>query len=284
MDTEVNVHDGRREDVATPPVPLRTPTSGWGSPTGRGVKAGVLIALLASFAGQTLLVYTDGGAGEPLSPTAQRGRRLWHQNNCQVCHQLYGFGGFLGPDLTNAAVHVTPERLEDLLTNGSEIMPAYEMSPGNVDAVGAFLAAIDRTGRGQARALYGGDPTELLARFETTVERRLLTTAHSPAAAGFEIVRAQVCHACHIPFRRSINGAADMSFVADRLTRDEILTVLRDGVGTAMPAPRLSEDERETVYEYLAWLFAHREELLDELGMSAWGSIEWADVPWWEYR
>ena len=29
------------------------------------------------------------------------GRIVWQKNNCQSCHQLYGLGGYLGPDLTN---------------------------------------------------------------------------------------------------------------------------------------------------------------------------------------
>ena len=29
------------------------------------------------------------------------GRLVWQKYNCHTCHQLYGLGGYLGPDLTN---------------------------------------------------------------------------------------------------------------------------------------------------------------------------------------
>ncbi|MCH7870146.1 MAG: c-type cytochrome, partial [Planctomycetes bacterium] len=32
---------------------------------------------------------------------AKSGLAIWRENNCQACHQIYGYGGFLGPDLTN---------------------------------------------------------------------------------------------------------------------------------------------------------------------------------------
>lgn len=62
--------------------------------------------LVATFAIQTALVYSDERA-DGLSEPAIRGRELWYANACQVCHQVYGNGGFLGPDLTNAARSVT---------------------------------------------------------------------------------------------------------------------------------------------------------------------------------
>ena len=55
----------------------------------------------------------------PLDDLARAGRALWHDHNCQTCHQIYGFGGFLGPDVTNGAQRLgdadgTPEALAEL--------------------------------------------------------------------------------------------------------------------------------------------------------------------------
>ena len=68
-------------------------------------RQGLMLALVCAFVAQTWLVYADpAGKRTPLSPLAARGRALWHRRNCQSCHQIYGFGGFLGPDLTNAVL------------------------------------------------------------------------------------------------------------------------------------------------------------------------------------
>jgi nitric oxide reductase subunit C len=259
----------------------------WDSPCGKAGKFALLVALVASFVTQTYLVYSDPLVGEALSPAAQDGRRIWYANNCQSCHQLYGFGGFLGPDLTNAAPGLTPDRLNTVLTEGSGTMPAFQMTPEDIQAVAAFLDAMDRTGRGQARALYGeGDPSQLLASFEKEVGARLAAAGPSPAATGFDLVVARSCHTCHIPFRRYSNGAADMSRVTGRLTDDRILHVLLNGKGTAMPkpAPEMTEAERTDVLAYLKWLGTNRQQLLDALDMSDAGKIKWADVPWWDFQ
>lgn len=260
----------------------------WDAHCGKTGKLVLLVALVACFAVQTFLVYSDPYVGQPLSETAQHGRRIWYAKNCQSCHQLYGFGGFLGPDLTNAAPGLTSERMNTVLTEGSGTMPAFQMSPDEIEAVTQFLIAMDHTGRGQARALYGDgqDPAQLLATFEQEVESRLAAGGPSPAAIGFDVIRAKACTACHIPFRRYSNGGADMSRVAGRLTDDTIMQVLENGKGTAMPkpSPELTTDEKDAILAYLKWLGANRQDLLEALDMSDAGKIKWADIPWWEFR
>ncbi len=74
----------------------------------------MVVALALAFVVQTGLVYTDDTADNlpSLSEEAQEGWWLWHHHNCQSCHQFFGYGGFLGPDLTNAADRLTDERLQ----------------------------------------------------------------------------------------------------------------------------------------------------------------------------
>ena len=83
----------------------------------------MLCVLVACFAVQTGLVYSDD-VDLQLSQQAIEGRRLFHEKACQVCHQLWGQGGFLGPDLTNSASRVDETRLASLLSVGSGQMPA----------------------------------------------------------------------------------------------------------------------------------------------------------------
>lgn len=113
--------------------------------------------LVAAFAVQGFLVYTDETAANAreLSSAALEGRAIWQAKNCAACHQIYGFGGFLGGDLTNAARHLSRARLEYVLTSGSLQMPAFRLAPAEIDAVHAFLSEVDRTGVGQL-ALDGG--------------------------------------------------------------------------------------------------------------------------------
>ena len=102
----------------------------------------LLMALLVfAYVVQTGIVYFDDTADsrEALSPLALEGRQIWHAHNCQACHQFYGFGGFLGPDLTNAAGRLTRPRLDQVLTKGVLPMPAFWMSSREIDAIEAYL-------------------------------------------------------------------------------------------------------------------------------------------------
>ena len=86
-----------------------------------GTRKILLVSLVLVFFVQTWFVYSDeaGRATPALSAEAARGRELWHEHNCQSCHQIHGFGGFLGPDLTNATLRLTDARLEAVLTGGA---------------------------------------------------------------------------------------------------------------------------------------------------------------------
>jgi nitric oxide reductase subunit C len=246
----------------------------------------LLGTLVACFAVQTLLVYTDEPTG-PLSESAIRGRRIFHGKACQVCHQFYGQGGFLGPDLTNAASRVDDHRLASLLTVGSGQMPAFGLSEGQIADVRAFLVEMDRPdlGRGQLRL---GDPataTTPQALFEVAVEG---AAPPPPARAGFEAFRRGICSTCHFPFQTSPVGAPDLSTAVERLDEAGLRLVLTEGRplrGMPPPTPAFTEEEREQVLAYLRWLNTRRTELEEEVGRRAVGrSLDWGRLPWWEFR
>lgn len=243
--------------------------------------------LVAAFAVQTALVYSDEPTG-PIPEDAIRGRALWHDNGCQVCHQFYGQGGFLGPDLTNAYSAVDTARLRLLLTIGSGQMPAFGFSEAEIRDFRAFLQAMDRPdlGRGQlrmARADSDGAPWD---RFGAAVGP--LLTSEPVAQAGWNAMQGRICTSCHLPLAASPVGAPDLSTVMERLSADELRTVLFQGRianGMPPPTPAFSDEELDAMVTFINWLADHRDAIA--VGMQEGApdrSVRFSDIPWWEFR
>lgn len=246
----------------------------------------LLAVLTASFVVQTGLVYSDG-VDLVLSEDAVRGRKLFHEGSCQVCHQLWGQGGFLGPDLTNAASRVDETRLASLLTVGSGQMPVFGYDALQIGYIRSFLEEIDRpdVGRGQLRL---GDPaagTSPQAAFDAAVEA---AAPPSEAAAGFQSFRAGICTSCHFPFQTSVVGAPDLSNVVERVDDEELMRVLTEGrplKGMPPPVPSFTEQQKAEIVGYLHWLNENRAELLADSGArQAERSVDWSRLAWWEFR
>ncbi|RMH14774.1 MAG: cytochrome c [Gemmatimonadetes bacterium] len=254
---------------------------------GATTKKLLLGALVFAFATQTWLVYTDRRE-PPLDEAALRGRAIWHREACQVCHQVYGQGGFLGPDLTNAASRIDRRRLASLLTVGSGQMPALHLSEPEVDAVWAYLRALDRPdlGRGQLRLgradAAAADPwSPVLAAARAADDEAVRT--------GAEAFAARACRGCHLPLRASPAGAPDLSTVVGRLSVDDLDAVLREGrpaKGMPPPTPAFDEGEREAVKAFFAWMDAERSRLRSALDAAAEARapLSLARLPWWEFR
>lgn len=249
-------------------------------------KKRLLAVLAAGFAIQTILVYGDASTGR-LDEAALRGRRIFHRGSCQVCHQLYGQGGFLGPDLTNAASRVDDTRLASLLTLGSGQMPAFHLSESEIADVRAFLEAIDRPDLGQGQ-LRLGDP----GRGDTPTER-LWAAAREvgpppEASVGMEAMEQRICATCHVPFRTSIVNAPDLSTVVERLDEAELRGVLSSGrpeKGMPPPAPPFTSEEMDGMVAWLTWLNRQRADLLARSGPAPdRPGVDWSRLPWWEYR
>jgi nitric oxide reductase subunit C len=246
----------------------------------------MLSVMVVCFAIQTGLVYSDD-VDLTLSEDAVQGRKLFHDGSCQVCHQLWGQGGFLGPDLTNAASRLDETRLVSLLTVGSGQMPAFNYSAEQIGQVRAFLEEIDRPdlGRGQLRL---GDPdsgTTPQAAFEGAVATVAPT---GTALAGFETFRSGICSTCHFPFQRSIVGAPDLSTAVERVSDDELMTVLADGrpaLGMPPPIPAFSDGQKSELIAWFHWLNENRDTLESESDrrMSQ-RNVDWSRLDWWEFR
>ena len=84
---------------------------------------------------------------------AVSGRIVWQKYNCQSCHQLYGLGGYLGPDLTNVVSN--PKKgemmIKQILKYGVKQMPSYNMPNDDYKCLIEFLKSVDASGLGDPR-------------------------------------------------------------------------------------------------------------------------------------
>ncbi|MBK7561988.1 MAG: cytochrome c [Chitinophagaceae bacterium] len=75
------------------------------------------------------------------------GKKLYQQYNCTACHQIYGLGGYLGPELTTA--QSDPNRGENfmkaLLKGGGPRMPNFHFTDDEINAVISYLKYVDAT-------------------------------------------------------------------------------------------------------------------------------------------
>lgn len=83
-----------------------------------------------------------------MSKEAIAGEQLWQDNNCVACHQLYGLGGYLGPDLTNVISHPDkgPVYVKAFINSGISSMPKFNFNKKESNQIVAFLNHVDETG------------------------------------------------------------------------------------------------------------------------------------------
>ena len=238
--------------------------------------------LLAAFAVQTTLVYTDETADSfgALSADAVRGRRIWHRHNCQTCHQIHGFGGFLGPDLTNAGKRLTDERLHEILTAGNAQMPAFGFDDEQIYYLTTFLDEMAEMGLGVPRSRAPLDPFAV----RTAIDARLAASPPSQRVRqGADLFKLH-CTACHVPLQSTPLGlqtAPDLSTAVERLDDKELTATITAGrVARGMPSwQHLSPGGIGDLVAFLHWLHDERGALLGAVGGG-----EQQPLPWWEYR
>ena len=79
------------------------------------------------------------------------GKMVWQHYNCNACHQIYGLGGYLGPDLTNEYSLKGKDVINAFLISGTSTMPVFHMSEKEMNDLVAFLKDVDRTGSADPR-------------------------------------------------------------------------------------------------------------------------------------
>jgi nitric oxide reductase subunit C len=107
----------------------------------------IILVLVGLFAVQTALIWTSSTSVAPgrgsLSTQALIGRQLYQDHNCTACHQLYGLGGYMGPDLTNVtrAQGKGPDYARGIILHGTQLMPAQQVTPAEAGHLVAYLDA-----------------------------------------------------------------------------------------------------------------------------------------------
>ena len=110
----------------------------------------VFIALLIVYCCYSFLVYAySARVTAPPSAEALAGFDIWQSKNCQACHQVYGLGGYMGPDLTNIISDTTkgPLYAFAFIKLGSPKMPNFNFSDTEANKIIAFLKWVDKSGR-----------------------------------------------------------------------------------------------------------------------------------------
>ncbi len=109
-----------------------------------------MVSLVTIVTIYNIVIYTQSSMSTDsvMSATAIEGERLWQKNNCVSCHQFYGLGGYLGPDLTN----VTSDSMKNeaylhmMFSGGMGAMPEFDFTDEEKKQLYEFLSHVDRTG------------------------------------------------------------------------------------------------------------------------------------------
>ena len=116
------------------------------------LKIAAFSILFTVYAVYSFTVYTKGTEiNLSLAPAEKasinKGKKLFQQYNCIACHQLYGLGGYLGPELTTA--FSDPQRgeiyMKTFLMAGGPRMPNYHFTNEEISSIISYLKYVDAT-------------------------------------------------------------------------------------------------------------------------------------------
>lgn len=116
------------------------------------IKIVAFISLFVAYLVYSIVVYTKGTEKNNVVSSDEltqikKGSLLFQQYNCSSCHQLYGLGGYLGPELTTA--YSDPARgelfMKVFLKSGGQRMPNFHLSDDEINALISFLKHVDES-------------------------------------------------------------------------------------------------------------------------------------------
>ena len=112
----------------------------------------IFIFLFISYIVYSIFIYTKGTRENVLVnasvyPSIQEGKRLFQQHNCISCHQLYGLGGYLGPELTTAFSDSTRGEayMRAFLKVGGNRMPDFHFTDTEINHIINYLKYVDES-------------------------------------------------------------------------------------------------------------------------------------------
>ena len=109
----------------------------------------ITIGLFIIFTFYSIILYTSVYKNDQsTNDTNHDGKLIWQKYNCGACHQIYGLGGYLGPDLTNIYSRSKQNEgyIKSVIQTGVRQMPAFNMSDNEMTALLAYLKGLDATG------------------------------------------------------------------------------------------------------------------------------------------
>jgi len=108
----------------------------------------VIFLLVVFVITYNIIVYTSATNKTSflINDKALLGEGIWQENNCAACHQFYGLGGYLGPDLTNIISNKGRDYAKAFFNSGIKSMPKFNFTDDEKDALASFLEHVDSTG------------------------------------------------------------------------------------------------------------------------------------------
>ena len=255
-------------------------------PSSAAARVVVFYLCCACFFLQTGFVYLNyprDGVGPKLSQAGKHGLEIWRRNNCQACHQIYGYGGFLGPDLTNIMVRRPYEDWTDILTRGRKQMPAFELDEDECEAIVAFLTETSSTGIGVpsfTKLKEGIDANTLVAKYveETKIE------IDDAVLRGERQIRENACNMCHRPFAVGRAGSPDLTLALSVRSAEYCRDAVLNSRGSMPAYDFLTPGQIDDIMACLSWMNRNRRELGVFYSVGENGNVfNWAAVPWFEY-
>lgn len=113
----------------------------------------VFVVILSLFLGYSVYLYFIPMDRVKPDDVIVKGKKVWLKYNCNSCHQIYGLGGYLGPDLTNLMSRADSNYLKALVLSGTQVMPKFKLNEHELSNLIHFLICVDSTGSSDPRTL-----------------------------------------------------------------------------------------------------------------------------------
>jgi nitric oxide reductase subunit C len=124
----------------------------------------IITVLMTAFLSYSIYLYSALPVKpQPLNKEADSGKLTWQKYNCNACHQVYGLGGYLGPDLTNTYSVRGAAYIQAFLKTGTATMPDFKLSDKEINDLISFMKVIDASGK--------SDPKTFTLHHDGTIEQ-----------------------------------------------------------------------------------------------------------------